>query len=132
MLNTYSGNKYCNVAAAASNFIVDAGLRCEKAFDSKTTSPVLTSINETDGLLNSGSFASLEKTLAAETGSKADALGAKTITAAVSRADRFNRFRIALIKIFGYATVAIRIFSTVRPMSVSQIFFFNSLFLALM
>ncbi len=93
---------------------------------------MLTSINETDGLLNSGSFASLEKTLAAETGSKADALGAKTITAAVSRADRFNRFRIALIKIFGYATVAIRIFITVRPMSVSQIFFLNSLFLALM
>ena len=130
VLKTCSGNKYCKVAAAASNFMVDAGLRCDNALDSKTTSPVLTSISETDGLLNSGSTASLEKTLAAEMGSKADALGAKTITAAVSRADLFNRLRIALINFSDYATVAMRILRTVRTMSVSQVFFFNSLFLA--
>ena len=73
--------------------MVEAGLRCEKAFDSKTTSPVLTSINDTDGSLNSGSIASREKTLAAETGSKAKELGVIANTAAVSSAER-------LIKLF--------------------------------
>ena len=51
--------------------MVEAGLRCENAFDSNTTSPVLTSISETDGSLNSGSTANREKTLAADTGSNA-------------------------------------------------------------
>ena len=64
------------VATADNNFIVDAGLRWEYAFDSKTISPVLTSSRATDGLLSSGATASLEKTLAADIGSKACALGA--------------------------------------------------------
>ena len=79
------------MAAAARIFIVEAGLRCEKAFDSKTISPVLTSINDTDGLLNSGSTASREKTLAAEMGSNAEALGVIANTAAVSSADRLTK-----------------------------------------
>jgi hypothetical protein len=68
--------------------MVEAGLRCENAFDSKTTSPVLTSTSDTDGLLNSGSTASREKTLDAKTGSNAEALGVSANTAAVSSAER--------------------------------------------
>jgi hypothetical protein len=74
--------------------MVEAGLRCEKAFDSKTTSPVLTSISDTDGSLSSGSTANREKTLAADTGSKAVALGVSANTAAVSSAERFRKLFI--------------------------------------
>jgi hypothetical protein len=73
---------------------VEAGLRCEKAFDSKTISPVLTSISDTDGLLNSGSTANREKTLAAEVGSNAEALGVNANTAAVSSAERLMKLFI--------------------------------------
>jgi hypothetical protein len=68
-------SKYLSVAAADNNFIRDAGLRCELALDSKTTLPVLTSISETDGLLSAGATAIRANTFAAETGSRADALG---------------------------------------------------------
>ncbi len=62
--------------------------------DSKTTSPVLTSISDTDGLLNSGSTASREKTLAAEMGSNAEVLGVIANAAAVSSAARLTKLFI--------------------------------------
>jgi len=49
---------------------------------------VLTSISDTDGLLNSGSTANREKTLAAEMGSNAEALGVNANTATMSSAAR--------------------------------------------
>lgn len=69
--------------------MVEAGLRCEKALDSKTTSPVLISISDTDGSRSSGFSVRREKTLAAKTVSNAEALGVSARTAAVSRAERF-------------------------------------------
>jgi hypothetical protein len=72
---TFEGSKYRNVAEADSNFISDAGLRCELALDSKTTFPVLTSISDTEGLLSVGEAAIRANTFAALDGSNAEAVG---------------------------------------------------------
>jgi hypothetical protein len=66
-------------------------MRCENAADSKTTDPVLISINDTDGLLSSGSADSRAKTLAAETESNADAVGAVNRLAANMAALNFTK-----------------------------------------
>jgi len=71
---TFEGSKYRDVAEADSNFISDAGLRCELALDSKTTFPVLTSISDTEGLLSVGEAAIRAKTFAALDGSNAEAV----------------------------------------------------------
>ena len=63
------------MADAESNFISDAGLRCESPLDSKTTFPVLKSISETDGFRSSGATANFANTFTAEAGSIAEALG---------------------------------------------------------
>ncbi len=94
VVNTWDGFKYLRVATADKIFIVDAGLRCEKAFDSKTISPVLKSSSETDGFPISGSAARRANTLAAETGSKAEALGIANNVAESKEAQRLNNFFI--------------------------------------
>jgi len=74
--------------------MVEAGIRCEEAFDSKTTDPVLRSIIDTDGLLSSGAAAKRAKTPAAEIGSNADALGACKRLAATMAAQKLKNFFI--------------------------------------
>ena len=69
------------MADADSNFISDAGLRCELALDSKTTFPVLTSISDTEGLLSVGEAAMRANTVAALAGSNAEAVEVAKILA---------------------------------------------------
>ena len=69
------------MAEADSSFISDAGLRCELALDSKTTSPVLTSISDTEGLLSVGEAAIRANTVAALAGSNAEAVEVAKILA---------------------------------------------------
>jgi hypothetical protein len=83
---TFEGFKYRNVAEADSNFISDAGLRCELALDSKTTFPVLTSISDTEGLLSVGEAAIRANTFAALDGSNAEAVEVAKKLAAIMAA----------------------------------------------
>ena len=123
---TVEESKYLKVAAADKSFISDAGLRCELALDSKTTSPVLTSTSETDGLFKEGAAASFLKTLAAACGSKAEALGDANTLAEIMAALNANSF----FTIFTYnRAVAIIIFSKVSPIRESETLFLSSLFL---
>ena len=74
------------MAEADSSFISDAGLRCELALDSKTTSPVLTSISDTEGLLSVGEAAMRANTFAALAGSNAEAVEVAKILADIMAA----------------------------------------------
>jgi hypothetical protein len=93
---TLYGSRYFRVATADRIFIVDAGLRCEYAFDSKTISPVLKSSSETDGFPISGSAARRANTPAADTGSKAEALGIANNVTESNEAQRLDNFFINL------------------------------------
>jgi hypothetical protein len=90
------------VAEAESNFIRDAGLRCEFALDSKTTVPVLTSIRETDGLLRAGEAAMRANTVAALTGSNAEAVEVVKIHADRMAAPNPKNFFICILPFLAF------------------------------
>ena len=99
---TVAESKYLSVAAADKSFMSDAGLRCEFAFDSKTISPVLTSMRETDGLLNAGEAAMRANTFAALTGSNAEALEVVKILAATMAALNPKYFFICILPFLAF------------------------------
>ena len=96
-------SRYLSVAAADNNFISDAGLRWELAFDWKTILPVLTSISETEGLLSAGATAIFANIFAADTGSIADALGAISKVAESKMALNPKSFLICILPFLAFA-----------------------------